>query len=510
MKDNYNSCVEGCSLPSSPNDLKILLNQLKREVKELATTHEKDFLKHDGKIAEMCKYIKDNLSNSIRCLLDSMQLSGELDKIISEVVLNSMNENKINVEVFGAVGDGIHDDTKAIENALAYCKELNFILTSRGKKYRITKDLIINSCNVDFNGGIIISNSKKITVTNENHAWNYNGHDIHFFKNVKLQDTNVIGESPAVVIENLEFIDWHDVALTINQVLYVDNIVYDNNRADKNTVSLEVNVSDKQISRLHGKGGFTGIVVNAQNTVIKDSQLWLHNKNKVNGTLNDSKFIHVKGGTGIIIDNCVSDTYQYSMFFEQDFINGIVNNFQVINNNVLYNNCDMYLINKYEPLIGSVLIRMTNMEKDNIKFHIGSPCKLKLRYFDGTPEDRTILYNGNIKELITDENGNSLSDKVEIGAGSIIRIDEGKLYASIKINFPETCTKTVLIDTSGMAGIERIHGESLIPMNSLYNNQDVIHGIGNVTKWGDNRFAISNWESGWIKSVAFTLEFDLD
>lgn len=77
---------EGCSLPSSSNELGILIRQLKREVKALATNHEKDFLNHDGKIAEMCKYIKDNLSNSIRELLDTMITSGELDKIIVDTI----------------------------------------------------------------------------------------------------------------------------------------------------------------------------------------------------------------------------------------------------------------------------------------------------------------------------------------------------------------------------------------------------------------------------------------
>lgn len=86
MKDNYNSCVEGCSLPSSPNDMKILLNQLKREVEGLIKTTEAKLLRHDGKIAELCKYLKDNLSNTIRCLLDSMMLSGELDKVILETI----------------------------------------------------------------------------------------------------------------------------------------------------------------------------------------------------------------------------------------------------------------------------------------------------------------------------------------------------------------------------------------------------------------------------------------
>lgn len=99
--NDFNKCVEGCSLPSTPNDLKVLVMQLKREVTEIVKNHEKDFLKHDGKIAEMCKYIKDNLSNSLRCLLDSMKLSGELDDIITEALLNMSRNNIINVTEFG-------------------------------------------------------------------------------------------------------------------------------------------------------------------------------------------------------------------------------------------------------------------------------------------------------------------------------------------------------------------------------------------------------------------------
>ena len=52
--NNLNNRVEGCSLPSTPNDLKIIVNQLKREVEELSKTTEAKLLCHDGKLAEMC------------------------------------------------------------------------------------------------------------------------------------------------------------------------------------------------------------------------------------------------------------------------------------------------------------------------------------------------------------------------------------------------------------------------------------------------------------------------
>lgn len=67
---NKNPCVEDCS--STPNDIKVLLTKIKREIRELATKTEAKLLCHDGKIAELCKYLKDNLSNTIREKLDSM------------------------------------------------------------------------------------------------------------------------------------------------------------------------------------------------------------------------------------------------------------------------------------------------------------------------------------------------------------------------------------------------------------------------------------------------------
>ena len=54
-----------------------------------------------GKIAELCKYIKDNLSNTIRCMLDNMEVSGELENIITDTLVNISRNNIINVTQFG-------------------------------------------------------------------------------------------------------------------------------------------------------------------------------------------------------------------------------------------------------------------------------------------------------------------------------------------------------------------------------------------------------------------------
>lgn len=46
---NKNNCVEGCELPSTPNEIKVLLMQLKKEVKELITKTDAKLLCHDRK-----------------------------------------------------------------------------------------------------------------------------------------------------------------------------------------------------------------------------------------------------------------------------------------------------------------------------------------------------------------------------------------------------------------------------------------------------------------------------
>ena len=80
MSENKTVCEELCNLPSSPNDIKILLKQIKREVDNLITSTEAKLLLHDGKIAECCRYLKDNLSNSIRCMLEDMEKSRRIRK----------------------------------------------------------------------------------------------------------------------------------------------------------------------------------------------------------------------------------------------------------------------------------------------------------------------------------------------------------------------------------------------------------------------------------------------
>lgn len=91
-------CCDGTSLPSYNNELEILVRQLKREVEKLMTTTEARLLCQSKKIDETMVYIKNNLSNALRDLLDSMLESGEIEELITETVTNAITLLESEVE----------------------------------------------------------------------------------------------------------------------------------------------------------------------------------------------------------------------------------------------------------------------------------------------------------------------------------------------------------------------------------------------------------------------------
>lgn len=175
-------CVNNsCVLKLEDNQDTILLLQLKREVEELLKTTTARLLSQDGKISETCVYIKENLSNELRLLLDTMQNSGELENIINTIVLGSIEllQNQVefeempaeigvinrqfpygNIKRYGAKGDGVSDDTGAINTTAENCRNFNLPLTAPGGIYKITADINLRFIKrINFEGDIITSNT---------------------------------------------------------------------------------------------------------------------------------------------------------------------------------------------------------------------------------------------------------------------------------------------------------------------------------------------------------------
>lgn len=106
----------GISLPSYNNELEILVRQLQREVEQLMKTTEARLLCQSKKIDETMVYIKNNLSNALRDLLDSMIESGELEELITSLITADFREMQTDVANLKNNVETINDNINTINN----------------------------------------------------------------------------------------------------------------------------------------------------------------------------------------------------------------------------------------------------------------------------------------------------------------------------------------------------------------------------------------------------------
>lgn len=95
-------CCPGMHLSSHSNEIEILIRQLKKEVRELMQSTEARLLCQNKKIDETMVYIKNNLSNALRELLNAMLESGQLEDLITGIVANEIEILQHDVEVLKA------------------------------------------------------------------------------------------------------------------------------------------------------------------------------------------------------------------------------------------------------------------------------------------------------------------------------------------------------------------------------------------------------------------------
>ena len=222
------------NMNTGDNKYDVLIAEIKKEIIELCKTSTAKFLFYDGKVAELCTYIKDNLSNSIRCLLSDMKMSGELDEIINDVVLSTIAKVEHNItelknitgstlspEMFGAMGDGLTDDSKAFKlmiecaeksigektfiNELP-CKDYSMIKFNFTGKYLISEPIIF-----DTTYGLTLENLNLIA------ADNFSGEGMLVFKNITRNfKSNGLIINGSLVADSCLVI--HDYTLTVDMI----------------------------------------------------------------------------------------------------------------------------------------------------------------------------------------------------------------------------------------------------------------------------------------------------
>lgn len=193
--------MSNCCYPGSNEADKIAIAALHREIKQLRHDVEADLLLKEGKINATCVCIKNILSDYLRTMLDNMWDTGELDHIITEAILSEVEElrNVVypigHVKRYGAVGDGIQDDTFAFIQAAKNAREHKSLLMCDYGTYRITQDVNARYVKgINIAGNIVCENNATLIVGDS--SANGEGVTIHL---AKVDNVKVVGLKNSII-----------------------------------------------------------------------------------------------------------------------------------------------------------------------------------------------------------------------------------------------------------------------------------------------------------------------
>ena len=312
------------------------------------------------KLEDYVNHYFDNLDiqEEINNKLDEMFQNGELQELINEYFTKYMYY--ITPECKGAKGDGVTDDTEAINNAISYCVENGLALVFKTKKYLISGDISFSGINIDLNRAEIIGNNNTLTIGANASLTNGTLTKINLISNGEFNIT-----VRKIVIQN-----WSGVGFTINgngyQSCYEYIVFWRTESSAEMSTGLLINAADCRVSHIYGNGAFYGIVTKSKNCYITDAHLWLNNNNIYKGS------IFITANQNVVLTNCCSDTYN-TVIKTLNFIPVTLTNLNVINNNILYNNFTLKLIDGGNFFVtGNCYVYGTDFVSNNINVDYGS------------------------------------------------------------------------------------------------------------------------------------------
>ena len=131
------------------------INELVEAYNKLNDTRYDLLNEHTATIRQSVTYLKDNLANTIEELFTKMNNAGEIQDILDSIFtsghiasLNVLKEQIINVKNFGAMGDGINDDTTPIQTAINYATTHGRCIYIPSGTYLISKTIDIKGCTI--------------------------------------------------------------------------------------------------------------------------------------------------------------------------------------------------------------------------------------------------------------------------------------------------------------------------------------------------------------------------
>lgn len=270
------------------------------------------------------------------------EINTKIDELIASGEFNSFLSGIYTPEMFGAKGDGVTDDTEAIQKALAF-NNVNI-----SKNYLITENLVLHSNLKVFGGGTI---TKKAEFNDS-----YLNHSIFY-----CTDSNNIDINNIILMSNSLAISLHGCSnvnitnLIINSKKY-SILISDSEKNESDSISisnikLENDVTIISSDGIHINGGSSNIYVNNVSGTTGDDFIALNAIEGVRKTIKN-----------VIIDNIKCSGYAGVRLYGQ--LNCVIENVSV-NNSYINSDNGIRLTN----IVGFIEINLNAPSFKNIVFN---------------------------------------------------------------------------------------------------------------------------------------------
>lgn len=229
--------------------------------------------------------------------------------------------NSINANQFGAKGDGITNDTVAIQTAIDYCSSNNLILYFIcNNTYLVNTLNITNDINIDGNYCTLKSNGENVINIENTYL------SSKYLKNIKIVDvpTNKIGIycNPArrYVLDGISMSNISGTGIkvaTYGGGILVNDYKIDGNSQSTNCVGLDVRgTSDGVYQNIIMTDVYTGLITDKSN-IFDNVHPWIATASLFSG----SKAFVIEGGDSLFL-HCYPDTYHYNFYISNNaFVN---------------------------------------------------------------------------------------------------------------------------------------------------------------------------------------------
>lgn len=234
----------------------------------------------------------------------------------------------LNIKQIGAYGDGIHDDTEAVQKAVDYANEKIMLTANKKDIYNLSKPITITTCLfADFNFATFkaIENLACVIEIDTGDSFYGGLTNINIDVNSKADVGLLLTSAPRKILENIVMININKVGIKhIKGSVNANNIWLNGDRNSKETIGIMPG-TDSNYNNIVMQDCITGIYVNQAGNISYFNNIhpWIGNPENLEG----SKAIHLVDGAVIVINNFYPDTYDFTFYSDSAntkiFANGV-------------------------------------------------------------------------------------------------------------------------------------------------------------------------------------------